>query len=543
MLGLSAAGHELTVGDIVLSSDSTTSPVESAVTVVPVTADGTSYGRQVITPATSPKGIAALSSPSVLGPVASLTSPAISVSATSGPSNQAGTSSLGAVKLLGMPLSLSGAVNLVSSVGSTAGAQGMKTVSLKNLALPSLNDLLAALGLDLNKLPVGTLTTLVSQLNLASTAISTAQNTVDAAQAAVNTATATLASKTSALTAAQATLATAQSTLTSALATFNALLTTSNLALLAPLGITDLASFLAASSGNQTAAETLVPGITAAANAANAAQTAVAAAQSAVATAQAAVDAAQAVLNNLVSTLNSALTTLRNAIVGKLDATPLVSLASVVVTTRAAVTSASQGGQHAEIIGGTVSGLKVLGTDVLSKALGSSTLDLTAVTDAVLSKVNGAIGTLTGTLSTVLSHVPSLPLLKVPAPQIGLLTKTATTTISGGFGRASTVVRGLSISIPGITLPTSVAVPGAASLPGLSSVTQIAGQLTSAPVGIGLLTLRDTAAFRPAAVGGTTATGTPGTGMPNTGLPTGAAVLAIIVAGAAFVVRRLMPNE
>lgn len=53
----------------------------------------------------------------------------------------------------------------------------------------------------------------------------------------------------------------------------------------------------------------------------------------------------------------------------------------------------------------------------------------------------------------------------MPAPQVGVLTTTATTSIADGFGRAATGVQGLTITLPAITLPAALALPTASSLP------------------------------------------------------------------------------
>jgi hypothetical protein len=532
LLSLSVAGHQLSLADIALTSDTLVSPRVSSIAVTPVTVDGTGYGRQTVNQSSSPKTIGALSAPSALAPFASMTSPAINLNATSAPSNSAGASSLGNVKVLGLPVSLAGALQAATSVSSTAGAQGLKTVTIDNLALPSIADILGALGLDLSKLPVGSLDDLVNALDLVTGAIVTAENAVDTAQAAVNNATSGLATQTAALTSAQGTLTTATAQLTTATTTVNALLGTA--------GIADVAAFQALLAPAQAAAELLAPGLGAAVTSYLNAQTALAAAQTAVTTALGLVNTAQALLTTVTNTLMGAVDTLFGLISTKLDSTPLVSLDSLEVTTRALVTSASAGGQKAEVVGGVVKGLHVLGVDVLDAALGSSTLDLAGSASA-LAQVNSLMDEVTGTLSDVLSSVPGLPALNIPAPNITLLTKSATTSISGGFGRADTVVQGLRIQLPAITMPTSVALPGAANLPALSTVTQTAGNLMSSPISLGVLTLHDQAAFSPTVVGSAPGTpGTPGAGghLADTGLPVGVAVLALLLVSGALVVRR-----
>ena len=87
------------------------------------------------------------------------------------------------------------------------------------------------------------------------------------------------------------------------------------------------------------------------------------------------------------------------------------------------------------------------------------------------------------------STVPSFPTLSIPAPEVGLLTKSSSTSITDGFGVANTSVKGLSITLPSVSIPTALALPGAADLPALDGITQVAGLLTSAPVKIDLATL------------------------------------------------------
>jgi LPXTG-motif cell wall-anchored protein len=292
--------------------------------------------------------------------------------------------------------------------------------------------------------------------------------------------------------------------------------------------------------------------VTAAQTALNAANASVAAASSAVttatndlATAQSAVDVAQAAVNALKNTiaaiqttidglqkvLDAAVAALRNlltgvqplidqllgAIMAVLDGTPLVSFDSLSVVTEAIASSNTSGGQTAKVVGGELVGLEVLGTDVLSNVLGTSSVDLLDLVGGTLADVNGLIAELTGTLSSVLSTVPQFPTLSIPAPQVGLLQKSATTDIVNGFGVASTSVKGLSLTLPSVSIPTALALPGAAELPALDGITQVAGLLTSAPVKVDVATLSSNSRFAPAVVAA------PGTGTPTTGTPTGAA--------------------
>lgn len=554
VLRVLAGGHDLSAVDLALRSDTTSSPRVSRIDITPITADGTAYGRVTVNQANSPQGVSALSTPSALSPYAQLVSPALTASATSLPSNQIGAASLGSLKVLGLPVALGGALQAASSVTGTGGASAGKTVTLSNVALPSIADVLAALGLDLSKLPVGSLSTLLNQLDLVTSAVTTAQNAVNTAQSAVDAQVATLAGLTATLTTDQNLLATAQTTLTTATSALLTLITDPLVTALPgvslltgglPLTVAQFEALVASSDPLVALIEALPvigPLITSAQTDYVTALAGVTAAQNVVNLALAAVNAAQALLDTLQATLTSAISTLLGAITGVLDATPLVSLTKLELSTKALVTSATTGGQSAQIVGGTISGLKVLGTDVLKTALGSSTIDLSALAGTAVTKLTSTISGLTGTLSSVLSSIPGLPVLDIPAPKIGLLTKSTSTSISGGYGRASTLITGLSITLPSITLPTSVALPGAVNLPAMDGITQVAGQLTSAPVTLSLLTLRDQAAFRPAVAGTGTTGGTNGSqdggSLPDTGLPVGVAALSLLLVGGALALRR-----
>ena len=547
LLNVKAGGHTLSVGDLALLSDTTTGSPVAQVVVTPVTADGTAYGQQTVTPASSPVSVPSQSSPSALAAIVSATTPSFSTTASSSPSTHAGASSLGSLSVLGINVPLSGAVDLGSAVSSTTGAVGQKTVTVKNLSLPSIADLLAALGLDLSALPVETVNNLVNELEIVTTAVATAQDAVDTAQDQVDAATADVATKTAALAADQSTLTTATSTLTTATATLQGFL--DQIAALAPAvlvseptanTIAGYANLVSTSSALVAVIEAAVPGTGAAYTAYTTAQTAVTTATAAVATAQAALDAAQLLLTSLTATLNGLIDSLQSALLTVLDDTPLVSLGSLSVTTKAAAVTASTGGQTAQVVGGTISGLHVLGTDVLDVALGSSSVDVVDLVGEAASEVSGLVDEITGTLSDVLSNVPSLPTLSIPAPTVELLTKSTSTSIVDGFGKASTAVTGLKITIPAITLPTSVALPGAASLPALTGVTQTAGSLTSAPITLGLGTLTDQAAFRPAVLPGGSTPGSTGQNpnLAGTGFPVGVGMLALVLLGGAFLLRR-----
>jgi uncharacterized phage infection (PIP) family protein YhgE len=284
------------------------------------------------------------------------------------------------------------------------------------------------------------------------------------------------------------------------------------------------------------------------------AQTAAQAAQVAVDAAQAALNSAQALLNTLLTTLNGLLgqlapqiNALLAAVTAVLDGTPLVSIDSFTVETQALAKSASAGGQTAKVVGGEIQGVHVLGTDVLNNVLGSSTVDIVELAGSTLSQVTSQISTLTGVLSSVLSAVPGL---SIPAPQVGLLTKSTSTSIENGFGVAKDSVNALSVTLPAITLPAALALPNAASLPAISGVPNLAGALGTAAVGdltsqamtLRVGTLSEQATFRP----GSATTTPPGAGGPplaTTGLPGGIAVIGLLLIGFGLVVRRRFATE
>ena len=505
LLTVQAGGHTVSIGNVAMISSTLANAAEASIGITPLSVDGTPYGAQTVTPSNSPVTVAAQSTPSAVGAIASLASPAFTATATKAPSTSAGAASLGTLKLLGMNVPLNGAIDLGSSVNRTSGALAQKTVLLEGLALPSVADILAALGLDLDALPVGTVTDLVDGLDLVNSA-------VDTAQAALTSAAAQVDATTTQLTAANATLASATTALRNAVATVDTTTYPAASTLAGYLAIVDKTGVNGSTPGLSTALSSYTT------------------ASGAVAQLNTALNAAQALVTSTTATLRSALDAV-------LDGTPLVSIDTLRVVSKAAASSATAGGQTAEITGGEIDGLKVLGTDVLKKVTGSSSIDLLGLTGTVTSQVDAAVGTVTGTLSSVLSNVPSLAGLKVPTPTVSLLGKTTSTSIANGFGQAKASLSGLRITLPGITVPTAALVPNAAALPALSGVTQVAGALTSAPVQLDLVTLSEQSAFAPAV----TTVGTPetpATELPHTGLPAGLGLAALLSVAGAFFLRR-----
>jgi hypothetical protein len=572
VLSLSVGSHNVRAGSVALTSDTLSSAV-SKVIVTPLSVDGQSFGEQTVTPADSPASVPTFDSasvaPSPLTKIASVKSPSFSVTSsnTDGARSKATAASLGSVSVLGLPVSLAGTVD-VSSLVDKSNAVGTKTIAVKNLALPSIADILAALGLDLKALPIKTLTDLLAGLHLTDPAVQAAQDALNTASAAlqsqitaaqgqVDTAQQKLTDAQTALAADIATLDAAKAKLPAAQASVAAAQTAANTAntslvsaqtayntALGPvataasgLGLT-VDQYVALNAGlatvqTYTAAKTALDAATAAAGKAATdlanAQSAAAAVQAAITAAQSVVDTAQQLVTSLAAALKT-LTDALNALLGQLapqianllaavtallDKTPLVSVDSFTVETQALVSSAAAGGQTAKVVGGEVQGVHVLGTDVLNNVLGSSSIDLLSLTGAPLQQVMGAISGLTSTLSSVLSSVPGL---SVPAPQVTLLNKSTATDVNGDFGYADNAVKVLGVTLPAITLPAALALPGAAQLPAFAGLptgalsTAALGDLVSQPISIGIGTLSEHAKFRP----GSVPTTTPGASNPGT---------------------------
>jgi hypothetical protein len=599
LLSLALAGHDVRVGSVVLSSSTVSGSPTSKVVVTPIKADGKVYGEQTISSANSPAAVPSFDSaavlPAALNGVVSVKSPVFNVTAGPAAAAKAGADSLGSVRVLGLPVALNGTVD-AGSVVDSVNAAGNKTVSVKNLALPSIADILAALGLDLSKLPTKTLTDLLNGLDLTTTAVTAAQQALTAAESALGTAfttaqtaadqakadvaakTADVASKQTAaddaIKAAQSadavvtSKAAARTAAQSAFDTKMAALPTTVTSTL-PAGFNTIAGYNTLGAAAQGTIESASPGTAAAAaalttaasdladaqSAAAAAAAASAAATAALTAAQAALAAAQAALTAALNTLNGLLgqlapqiNALLAAVTAVLDGTPLVSVDSFTVETQALTKSASAGGQTAKVVGGEIQGVRVLGTDVLSNVLGSSKVNVLDLVGSTLSQVTAKVDALNGVLSSVLSAVPGL---SIPAPQVDLLTKSTSTSIANGFGYAQNSVNALSVSLPAITLPAALALPSAASLPAISGAPNLkgalgikaVGDLTSQAMTLRVGTLSEQSSFRPGSSTTTSPATSSGPPLATTGMPAGVAILGLLLVGFGLVVRRRFVAE
>lgn len=493
--------QNVSLGSLTATAQTLTSAAP-AVTFVPVTLNGVKTGAVTVTPANSPQTVGAVSTAD-LG-VLSATSPGATLTASdsAGPSSSL-TSSLGSVKVLGLPVTLDGGVD-VGSVTDASHAQAGKALTISDVSLPNLSDLLAALGIDIAALPVGTLNALVNDLSIAlsgaqQTAFDNANAAVDAASLAAEGAVDDVATATTDLAAKAAALDSALSG-----ATY-------------PLGVDPQtsATWDDLDGATQTAIIALNPAVGTAA-------TAFATAQSTLATAQTA-------LAPLQAALDTAIDTLAGVVDGVLAGIPLVEVGAADIATKAAV-----GATKTATVTGAISGVKVLGTDILESVTGDTELDVAALVGDVADDVNAALNTVSVALSNALSGVTGATGLVVPAPEIELMKKTTATGTDGAFGTASATLSALSISLGSVTVPELYALPDAASLPGIGAITD---GFQTAPLGVTVGTLVESARYR----GATTTTPTTPTTptLPSTGGPEGLAIVAVIGTALAVGIRRL----
>lgn len=463
LASLAVAGHTLsTVG--LDATTSTVNSVLSRLTAVPAALDSTNFGAVTVTPSSGSRQVASQSAG--LPGLASLTSPALSLAATAastGPKALASASNLGSVSLLGLPVALTG--SLTNSASTTTDAVATKTLNISGLSLPSVGALLTSLGLNLKALPISGLTSLTSGLGLGSSGLTSAVSSVTSALTGTGlNSSATLGSVTSALSTATGSLSTATSALNTALNT--ALPVVQSLpvvgGLLSGLPTTGLTSgLLGLTSGQQQTVTGAVPGLSSLLSTVTNAKSLLAA----------------------LTNLQGALTGLTGTVTGLLGNLPLLSVGNINVTELA------DAGPHlAASVNGTVSGLKVLGHDVLSPLTGGSALNLTSLTGTLASSLQSTVTGLLGKLSGALSG--AVPGLSLPIPQVSVLQKTATTSKTAAGDTAKASVDVLRLVIPSLHLPTALALPGVSSLPGVSTLT---GALALPQIVANIGTLADTA--------------------------------------------------
>ena len=438
ILSLRIGGQSVALGNVVAVAGNASGARVARLVVTPVTynfpAAGQSgtIGQQTITPkngsTTVPPSPSSIALPNGLGSVKGPTFAATAVKDASEVLATAKLDALGNVTLAGVPLDLHAASLTHQAKVVSTGATAEKSLSLGDLALPSLTDLLASLGLDLNatldQLTQGKLTQLVGLVaSTQSGAIATANSAVDAAQAGVTQAGAAPAAT---FAAAQAQLAAAQSDATAmnnafdtawstaygalgpAQAALDAALTTAGLS--APLtaaqfddAVQNNATLLAALQTAFGATETTLASLAAAAVAADDLATAV----------NALVDALQNLVDKVLTKLNA-------------DGDPLASLGGVKLTTKAIAAGTPKA----------AASLTVASVDVLGQT-------------ASLSTVTDALDTVGSTLASVLNSVPGVTFTP---PSIAIGKPSHSTRTSGTTRFASASVKGVTVNLPTLAL-------------------------------------------------------------------------------------------
>ena len=513
-------GHDVAVATLsaiaqTLSSDA------PAVSFVPVTLDGVKTGEVTVTPANSPQTVGAVTTGALPLNVLSASSPSATLTAAkpaSGPVS-ALEASLGSLTVLGMPVSLDGGVK-VGSATDAAKAQAGKMLTISNVSLPNLSDLLAALGIDITKLPVDTLNGLVDSLPVAvsaaaESALAAANDAIDAADGAYQAALADVSAKV-------ADLAAAAADLDAALAAATIPATEAELTALgidAPIDHSEWDTLSGTVAGQ--ALQAAILAVTPANDALDAPLAAYVAAKAALATAQAALATATAAIQPLIDDL-------AGIVDGVLAGAPLVEIGAAEIGTNALASTTKSA-----TVTGSISGVKVLGEDVLAAVTGDTEVDVAALANTVATQVNSAIATVTGALSTVLSSATGALNLVVPAPSIKLLTKQTSTGVDGAFNTANVLVTALQVDLGSVTVPDVYALVGADTLPG---VLPTATGFKTAPLSVKVGVLAEAARFSP------TSGANPGS-HPATGAPFGLAMIATIGTALAFGARRVARSE
>ena len=510
VLRLTISGTTITAGQIAAVAGNTTKPHQAKLVVTPLESSATGpIGQQTVTPSsgasTVPTAPASTSLPSGLG---SVTGPTFAVDATDNASGvlvSAALKALGDVKVLTVPISLKAAtLSDVAKVTSTQ-SSASKTLTLGSLSLPSLNDLLASLGVNLNALlkmlPQAQLTQLAGLVtSTTSGAIKTANAAVDSAQAAISgTAPATLDDAASALTTATGTLSADKTAVTTANTAFNTAFGALSSVSLAALGVptnTTADQFLALPAATQTLVEALAGGSNLGTLA-----TAVKTAEAAVTTAQAAVDALQALVTALTNLLNAVL----GALTGNTD--PLAALGDIKVTTSAV--AAKTPSANAAVSVGSIN------------ILGSLTplTSLTTSLDDVMNTLSGVLNSVTG-----VSFTPAKLTIGQPVH---------TTQIKGTSRMANASVTALTLKLPSITLPQALTLAGVPTgISGSLSLGALTDQAVWTP---GSVLSTGTPTTHPAVKPPSTPSSTP---LPNTGGRMLLPFAGLLIMGTAVMLRR-----
>jgi hypothetical protein len=529
LLHVELAGHAVSAGEIAAEASNAATPHVADILVTPAALDGTTYGQQKVTPASSPVTVPqGTQTATIPGGLATVTGPTFVLTATDGATvlTSALLKALGSLTVGPLPVSLNATAASLSNTAEVTSTQATaeKSVVLGSLALPSVADLLDALNVNpvslvlaLTKANLDKLNTLVKGTSV--TALDTAVSTASAAigAAAPQTAAATDAAKTAADAAAAAAAAsdtTANAAFTSGLTTLAGILSPAPL----PDGLTTSLTPTQYEALSTTAKNDLdTAGTANNIDFATLAQDAL--------NADAAAAAAQAAADKLAA-LETAFFNLAAAVMDNVgsNSDPLASLGSISVTTKA-VASANSPAPVAEANVGTLS---ILGA-ITPPAMLTSTL-------------NGVLAQLSGVLNSVagISFTP---------PSVAVGVGQTSRSVSGATHNASASITGVTITLPKLTLPTSFLNLAVINARGMVAKAKAMNQLASPRATLAttvvtnggtlaVATLSENASYTAGSAAGSPGSGGPslaGTGMSYT-VPVVAALL--VMTGLAVVRRR-----
>jgi hypothetical protein len=501
VLRLTLSGTTVAAGQIVAVAGNTTKPHLAKLVITPVDSSLTGpLGQQTVSAgggtSTIPAVPKSVTLPAGVGKVVGPTFRASAVDGAAGVITSATLKALGKVTVLTVPLDLKAASLSDVSRVTGSGATAAKTLELGSLGLPSVQDLLAALGVDLGGLTQQLTQGKLTQLSkLVGGAHATLNGDVDDAQAVL-----TADGETAANTMAGALdeLQNADDSASTANDAFDTALTTALAGLSAPV-LTSLS--LVGIDGTTTADDFVQLGAPALAVLSGA--TSAGTVTSLTNLAQAAVDAEGVVAD--VNALIDALQALIDAVIATVQNSddPLAALGNIKVTTSAVAAKTPKAAADVK-----VGSVHVIGL-VKAIPLSSLTKQLAVVTDK---------------LSSVLSSVAGVTFT---APKIAVGKATRSTSRQGRTRFASASITGLTLTLPSAVLPRSVSVPFAKTISGTLTVGQLA----------------ETAQWTPArstvsTPGSPGSPGTPGSPLPDTGGRMLLPALGLVVIAAALALRR-----
>ena len=435
LLHVELAGHAISAGEIAAEASNAATPHVADIVVTPAALDGTTYGQQHVTPASSPVTVpSGTQTATIPGGLASLTGPTFALTASDGTTvlTSAVLKALGSLSVGPLPVSLDAtAASLTNTAEVTATqASAQKSVVIGGLSLPSVADLLDALNinplalvLSLTKSNLDALNALVDggALTTANDAVTAASNAIgvgapttwDATDAAKTAADATDATDAGLASAADAAFTSGLTTLAAAISPaplpdgLTTSLTPSQYEALTPLVKADLDTLGTAHS---------IDFATLAQDAVNAESVSAAAHDAAV----------------KLAALEDALFTLASDVIASVGANtnPLAALGNINVTTKAVASANSPAPEASASVGS----VKILGA-VTAPA-------------AVTSALNGVLTQLAGVLNSVagITFVP---------PSVAVGVGQTSRSVSGTTHNASASITGVTITLPRLTLPTT----------------------------------------------------------------------------------------